>query len=92
MGFPGGASGKGSVYKCRRCKRHRFDPWFRKITGVGNGKPFQYSSCLENPMYRGAWWSTVHGSQSQTLPRHAHTHTHTHTHTQSNDYGPELTK
>ena len=26
----------------------------------GNGNPFQYS-CLENPIYRGAWWATVHG-------------------------------
>ena len=29
----------------------------------GNGKPLQYS-CLENPMDRGAWWATVHGSQT----------------------------
>ena len=29
----------------------------------GNGNPLQYS-CLENPMDRGAWWATVHGSQS----------------------------
>ena len=28
--------------------------------GEGNGNPLQYS-CLENPMYRGAWRSTVHG-------------------------------
>ena len=28
--------------------------------GGGNGNPFQYS-CLENPMDRGAWWTTVHG-------------------------------
>ena len=28
--------------------------------GEGNGNPLQYS-CLENPMDRGAWWSTVHG-------------------------------
>ena len=28
--------------------------------GEGNGHPFQYS-CLENSMYRGAWWATVHG-------------------------------
>ena len=26
----------------------------------GNGNPLQYS-CLENPMYRGAWRATVHG-------------------------------
>ena len=28
--------------------------------GEGNGNPLQYS-CLENPMDRGALWSTVHG-------------------------------
>ena len=27
---------------------------------IGSGNPLQYS-CLENPMYRGAWWATVHG-------------------------------
>ena len=27
---------------------------------VGNGNPLQ-SSCLENPMDRGAWQATVHG-------------------------------
>ena len=25
----------------------------------GNGNPLQYS-CLENPMERGAWWTTIH--------------------------------
>ena len=34
--------------------------------GGGNGNPLQHS-CLENPMDRGAWWSTVHGiAKSQT--------------------------
>ena len=28
--------------------------------GKGNGTPLQYS-CLENPMYGGAWWAVVHG-------------------------------
>ena len=36
------------------------DPWVGKIPGEGNGNPLQYS-CLENPMDRGAWWTTVHG-------------------------------
>ena len=27
--------------------------------GGGNGNPLQHS-CLENPMGRRAWWSTVH--------------------------------
>ena len=28
--------------------------------GEGNGNPLQYS-CLENPVDRRAWWTTVHG-------------------------------
>ena len=31
MGFPGGSDGKESACQCRRHKRHRFDPWVRKI-------------------------------------------------------------
>ena len=32
----------------------------------GNGNPLQ-SYCLENPMDRGAWWTTIHGvTKSQT--------------------------
>ena len=27
--------------------------------GGGRGSPLQYS-CLENPMERGAWWTTIH--------------------------------
>ena len=27
---------------------------------VRNSNPLQYS-CQNNPMYRGAWWATVHG-------------------------------
>ena len=31
MGFPGGAHSKEAPCQCRRHKRHRFDPWVRKI-------------------------------------------------------------
>ena len=31
-----------------------------KENGEGNGSPLQ-SSCLENPIDRGAWWATVRG-------------------------------
>ena len=31
QGFPSGASGKEPAFQCRRCKRHRFDPWVWKI-------------------------------------------------------------
>ena len=49
------------------------------IPGSGSN-PLQYS-CLENPMDRGAWWATVHGSQrvghdwATSLSLH-YTHTH----------------
>ena len=59
MGLPRWFSGKESACQCRRC---RFAPWVRKIPGVGNGNPLQYS-CLENPMDRVAWWATIHGAE-----------------------------
>ena len=31
-----------------------------RTAGGGHGNPLQYP-CLENPMDRGAWWTTVHG-------------------------------
>ena len=63
-GFPGGTSGKGSTYQCRRCG---FNSWVGKIPwSKGNGTSLQYS-CLENAMHRAAWRATVHGAtQSQT--------------------------
>ena len=30
-GYPGGTSGKESAFQYRWCKRHRFNPWVRKI-------------------------------------------------------------
>ena len=35
-------------------------PGSGRSPGEGHGNPLQ-SSCLENPMDRGAWWATVHG-------------------------------
>ena len=35
-------------------------PGLGRFPGVGNGNPLQYS-CLENPMDRGVWQTTVHG-------------------------------
>ena len=52
----------------------RFDLWVGKTPGVGNGNPFQYS-CLENPMDRGAWRTTVHGAAEWDRTEHTHTHT-----------------
>ena len=35
-------------------------PGLGRFPGEGTGSPLQYS-CLGNPMYREAWWATVHG-------------------------------
>ena len=44
-----------------RCKRHGFNPIRSgSFPGGGHSSPLQYSY-LENPMDRGALWSTVHG-------------------------------
>ena len=59
-GFPGGTVVKEPASRCRRCKRHGFNPWSGRSPGVGNSNPLQYS-CLENSMEGGAWWATVHG-------------------------------
>ena len=50
-------------------------PGLGKPPGGGHGNPLQ-SSCLENPMDRGAWWATVHRvEKSRTrLSNWAHTH------------------
>ena len=40
-------------------------PGLESPPGRGNGTPLQYS-CLENPMDRGVWWTTAHGSPRVT--------------------------
>ena len=44
-----------------------FLDWTRRLSGEGNGTPLQYS-CLENPLYRGAWWATVRGVSGSRTP------------------------
>ena len=43
LGLSRWCSGKESACQCRKCKRHRFDPWIGKILGVGHGNLLQYS-------------------------------------------------
>ena len=63
FGFPGGSAGKESA--CNAGDPGLI-PGSGRSLGEGNGNPLQYS-CLGNPMDRGAWQATVHGSQkSQT--------------------------
>ena len=56
MGFPGGSDSK--EFACNAGDPCMI-PGSGRYPGEGNGNPLQYS-CLENPMDRGAWWTTVH--------------------------------
>ena len=53
----------GSEVKASACNARDLGliPGLGRSPGEGNGNPLQYSSCLENPMDRGAWWAAVHG-------------------------------
>ena len=55
-GFPGGSEDKASA--CNVGDPGSI-PGLGRSPGEGNGNPLQYS-CLENPMYGGAWRATVH--------------------------------
>ena len=46
--------------QCRRHKRWGSILGSGRSPGIGKGNLLQYS-CLESPMDRGAWWTTVHG-------------------------------
>ena len=45
-------------------------PGSGRSPGEGNGCPLQYL-CLENPMDRGAWWTTVHRVTKSRISVHA---------------------
>lgn len=72
MGFSGGR-GKEPACQVVRHRRHGFNPWVRKIPGVGNGSSLQ-CSCLRKPMDGGAR-ATVHGLQ-RSLDATEHTRAH----------------
>ena len=59
-GFPSGTNGKEPACQCSRHKRRGFDPSVGKISWR---QKWQSTTVflLENPMDRGAWWSTVLG-------------------------------
>ena len=53
------SSDKEPACQCRRPKRYRLISGSGRSPAGGHGNPLQ-CSCLENPMVRGFWWSTVH--------------------------------
>ena len=77
MGLPMWLSDKESVCQCRSPDSI---PGSERTPVEGNCNPLQYF-CLENPMDREAWWSTVHEITKSDMTEHTHTHAHTHTHT-----------
>ena len=79
--LPGGISGKQPSCQCRRCKRHRFDPWVQKMPWRKKWQPFSIILAWRIPR------AEEHGGvQSMGSQRVGHNwsnlvHTHTHTHT-----------
>ena len=69
LGFPGG-----SVIKNPPANAGDLGliPGSRRSSGEGSGNPLQYS-CLGNPMDRGAWRATVHGSKRVRMAENAYT-------------------
>ena len=53
LGLPRQRSSKESACQYKRHTTCEFNPWVRKIPGIGNGNPLQYS-CLEISIDRGA--------------------------------------
>ena len=67
-GFPGGSDNKASAYNVGDLGSI---PRSGRSPGEGNGNPFQYF-CLENPMDRGAWWTTVYGNTESDTTEQLH--------------------
>ena len=60
MGFPGGSLVKNPPANAGDPGDMGSIPGLGRPPGGGHGNPLWYS-CLENPMDRGAWWTTVYG-------------------------------
>ena len=84
--FPGGAGCKKYACQCRRCKRHGFDSWVRKIPSIRKWHPTPVFLPEQFHGQRSMVCYTPCGYKEQNDWAHAHarahTHTHTHTHTQ----------
>ena len=66
MSFPGGSDGKESACNAGDLG---LTPDLGRSAGEGKGYPLQYS-CLDNPMDRGAWRTTVHGVAESDTTEH----------------------
>ena len=75
-GLPGWLVAKESTSKAGDAGDTVLIPGSRRSPGEGDGNPLQYS-CLENSIYRGTWWTTVHGVSKQSDTTEAAEHAHT---------------
>ena len=75
LGFPGGAVVKNLPANAGDTRDTSSIPGSGRFSGEGKGNPLQ-SSCLENPMDRGAWQATYRPwGRSQTWLEQLSTHT-----------------
>ena len=75
-GLPRWLSNKESVWSAGDAGHLGSIPGSGRSPGEGPGDPLQYS-CLENPMDRGAWQTTVHGvTESRTRLKRLSTRAH----------------
>ena len=69
-GFPSGSVVKNLPANAQDGRDAVLNSGLGRSPGGEHGNPLQYS-CLGNPLYRGAWWATVHEESDAT----EHTHT-----------------
>ena len=74
LGFPRWCSGKEPACQCWRWRRLRFISGLGRLPGEGNGNPLQ-TTCLENPMDRGIWWTKPHRVPKNQIRLSTHTYT-----------------
>ena len=65
---------------CLQCRRHRFDPWVRKIPWRRERQPTPVSLPGEFCGQRSLEGYSPWGGKESDMTEGLHTHTHTHTH------------
>ena len=78
--LPRWQNGKESTCQCRRCKRHRFDPWVGKIPWRRKWQPTPDSFLEKSHGQRSLASYSPWGHKESDMTEQLNTHTHTHTH------------